>query len=863
MPPDGDKGQDLWGYNNGYYQNNTLIPETVTIYNGFQFTVGGANRSTREEYAKACILEKIVFPTGGYTEFEYEGNKYDEFEEVETTSTASAAEMNNTTELLTQTVFITPNNTGWATLTTTSSNVTDPTPFFSEVSFKETGATNKIVDHIYDPYGYPQFDPMLVKTYNVYLTAGIQYELTAMAKGNSDSQNYGGAAFSIGTLKWNQKIPGTYKTAGGLRIKEIRSYSDANANPIIKTYKYGENEVGYGNLLVPSEFLVVFSDSKRYVLGGNDGINTCIYSETERTTFYGNTINSLSTLSGSPVVYGTVTEYIGTDSTNVGKIVHNFDVAMDKIQGVSAAYKNGMHQTNASWKGGSEIKTIFYKSDGSTKTRDLEQGFLISQNTSNKGFIAGWKSIHTGCVIPDDNAITSDFYWFDYDIYTGVKRLKSDKQITFSSDVNNLQTEVRKNYYYDNPDHWLVSRSLTLNSTGDTVETKYSYPQDYNSIENLPTLISNNIIDVPIKTEKVVNGKLIKGTAIKYNNVGKPIESHRYESAILQEALDLDKSQLVPSNYVKRVSYEYDLITKNLKNVFVENNAPQTYIWGYNGSLPIAKIDNATQSDIESVLGSRYKTGLVSLSQTQNDNLRSNAQMSDAMITSFTYDPVVGISSVMDPSGLEAFYNYDKFQRLEAIKDDKGDIIKGYEYQYKPLAELSSSMSLINITSSAQSSNINITSNVSWTISADQSWITTSPASGSDDAPVTISVTSNNSTSQRTGIVTLSESDGSGVPDEQISIYQDGLVPTLTVSTTELFFDGSNTEIFTISSNADWYILVTYYDDNGWLTITPITGTGNATISVTSSNAIANNWEAEIEISGGGIYRYIQVVKYY
>lgn len=63
---------DYWGYYNGKTQNPNLLP--VTPYSHLP----AGDRSPDERYAKACILEKIVYPTGGFTTFAYEGNRIGE-----------------------------------------------------------------------------------------------------------------------------------------------------------------------------------------------------------------------------------------------------------------------------------------------------------------------------------------------------------------------------------------------------------------------------------------------------------------------------------------------------------------------------------------------------------------------------------------------------------------------------------------------------------------------------------------------------------------------------------------------------------------------------------------------------------------
>ncbi|MEQ9304732.1 MAG: discoidin domain-containing protein, partial [Marinoscillum sp.] len=64
-----------------------------------------------------------------------------------------------------------------------------------------------------------------------------------------------------------------------------------------------------------------------------------------------------------------------------------------------------------------------------------------------------------------------------------------------------------------------------------------------------------------------------------------------------------------------------------------------------------------------------------------------------------------------------------------------------------------------------------ISTNVSWTASDDQSWISISPTSGSGSGNIDITVSANASSSQRVGSVTVS---GAGVPDRTISVTQAG-----------------------------------------------------------------------------------------
>lgn len=56
----------------------------------------------------------------------------------------------------------------------------------------------------------------------------------------------------------------------------------------------------------------------------------------------------------------------------------------------------------------------------------------------------------------------------------------------------------------------------------------------------------------------------------------------------------------------------------------------------------------------------------------------------DAQMTTYTYDPLIGVTSVSDVNNKPTIYKYDLFNRLSYIKDFQGNILKKYDYHYKP-----------------------------------------------------------------------------------------------------------------------------------------------------------------------------------
>lgn len=55
----------------------------------------------------------------------------------------------------------------------------------------------------------------------------------------------------------------------------------------------------------------------------------------------------------------------------------------------------------------------------------------------------------------------------------------------------------------------------------------------------------------------------------------------------------------------------------------------------------------------------------------------------DAQMTTYTYEPLIGLSGSIDPKGVMQFYEYDSAQRLKNVRDQEGNIVKSYKYILK------------------------------------------------------------------------------------------------------------------------------------------------------------------------------------
>ncbi|MGE5316380.1 MAG: hypothetical protein ACM3ME_00185 [Chloroflexota bacterium] len=68
--------------------------------------------------------------------------------------------------------------------------------------------------------------------------------------------------------------------------------------------------------------------------------------------------------------------------------------------------------------------------------------------------------------------------------------------------------------------------------------------------------------------------------------------------------------------------------------------------------------------------------------KTFNTNLRNNASLANAHITTYTYSPWIGMTSKTNSAGVITYYEYDNLGRLSSVKNDDNRLINNYIYHY-------------------------------------------------------------------------------------------------------------------------------------------------------------------------------------
>ena len=138
-------------------------------------------------------------------------------------------------------------------------------------------------------------------------------------------------------------------------------------------------------------------------------------------------------------------------------------------------------------------------------------------------------------------------------------------------------------------------------------------------------------------------------------------------------------------NYKKYIDYIHNnqgyllQISDRTKNTL-------TYIWGYNNLYPIAEVQNASYADVEAVLGatSLADLNIASVSETTVKaamvKLRTDSRMKKTQILTYVHAPLIGMREKIDFRGISESYVMDGFNRLIAVKDEDGNVLKNYIY---------------------------------------------------------------------------------------------------------------------------------------------------------------------------------------
>ena len=614
-------GQDYWGYYNGKSSTFSVMVPKIEIkrYNPARtspassfINIGSVDRSVDDEKIQANILTKIIYPTGGYSTFEYETHKFD----------------------------------------------------------------GKTINHPDIPAQYRQ----------------------------------------------------PFTKGGGVRIKTITSVA-SGATTIIKSYEYGNNGKGFATV-EPTIDTFIEEQACFYSTWcvSNPGM-TVEVSIQDHMLYRTLSLKSQSDFNDFlifdvPIWYDKVTEYTGTGSDRIkteyqykyttyprssvyfelydennsnilGTFPKKYPYSLITI-GYPSLIKKNMYKNNVVIK--RQIYNHSYHGPVS-KTNVIPLHVLLNTCSGNSDthFTLSNNPIleYNNIPQPDDDLAYSipAYAGAQYELVLAYSYLDSEKTVEYYGNDSIVKEIKYQRFNYRN--NHLLRKKLNSTSISDNNENKmqteeYLYPHDnLSALTTEQKAYANNMLDknrvaTPIRVEYRNNNVFVSSHTSQYKDYGNDL--------ILPE-----KEYLKIGNNTEetRVRYHNHDSYGNPTCVSYEDGPMFIYVWGYKGQYPVAKIESASKdtsfyTTVKNAINAVNSSNMTTLENNPTDAqvrsiftvLRGNKNMSGALISSYSYKPLVGMTSETDPSGRTIFYEYDAFGRLKYVKDEDENILKYYDYNY-------------------------------------------------------------------------------------------------------------------------------------------------------------------------------------
>jgi YD repeat-containing protein len=476
---------------------------------------------------------------------------------------------------------------------------------------------------------------------------------------------------------------------GGARIKEI-NISDGNSTIKKRVYKYSDDFSESGLAYFVPSFSQRRVKFDRYVdsqCGISCGINYSSYWSYSSDGLY-------NTSNGSNVAYQYIEEQIyGITNSYLGKTVYEYylstlssDNNYTSFNANPYSYINTFDWVNKSLKS----KKIYNSTDAINPLVKEEYEYFFNRPniTESVDEIRNDLAINDLVVTLGDDCLNSIFYTYNY----GLKKLPYFKHfLGFSLPKTKTTTEYFNgsaiinttsfNYNF-NGDLLLLKNELTFNSKNENIEKKYYYSVDSTDPVN-SGLVAANRISKPITMETYRNGsKLSENKTIYVNDAttgGLVLLKYEYAAKYPNNLPNIPNIGTLEN----KITYNQYDSNGNILQYTPEGGTPVSIIWGYNKTQAIAKIENATNVQIATALGVSDVSVLDETNLTVINALRNNSTFANTMITTYTYIPLVGVSTITDPKGDKITYTYDSFGRLEFVKDNQDKILSENQYNYK------------------------------------------------------------------------------------------------------------------------------------------------------------------------------------
>jgi hypothetical protein len=243
---------------------------------------------------------------------------------------------------------------------------------------------------------------------------------------------------------------------------------------------------------------------------------------------------------------------------------------------------------------------------------------------------------------------------------------------------NNDSVVYNETYTYD-PTYNILYYKKMDSSIGNIKTETYLYPYDIrydpyysqNQRNAMIILCNNNRLNEKIQTTYTTTGSQTMEQYVVYNDTVYLPESIQtsYGGSSLQTDMTFNYN---PLGYVVQKTGR--------------DRIPVTYLWSYSNQYIVAKIEGMTYSQVAGLLTQSFIDNLAQTTiptQSQINTIRSELSSLNALVTTYTYIPLIGMTSEINPQNVTTNYIYDVFGRLWLTRNDDKNILAKYRYGYQ------------------------------------------------------------------------------------------------------------------------------------------------------------------------------------
>lgn len=552
-----------------------------------------------------------------------------------------------------------------------------------------------------------------------YVTTDI-YMLKKITYPTGGSVSY---AYEPNYYKADGDLVGTH--GGGMRVWSITS-DDGSGTPILQhTYSYGDDGQGSGKMLfnindpklLVKESIVPFINSdpgqptplmltRRRTINTNvdgdlaDGYvkdNMGWYNKVTEVYNDGSAVDYFFTM---PYYSGGIESFITNQSYN-----YSGDTQLSVTS--PSYYVKGYHF----WKKPMLSEQNTYAKNAVLKKKELfSYSSPTTDDPSNQfvGLKVSAFAVATGSPFIDLSTQPNIYEYlginslFNYDTYiiTRGDVLLTQKTVY---DYDGTTDGIKTVYNYDYTTGNLTSEEKMSTSNGQVLTTRYKYPSDFIGIVSadrisagIKQLQLKNILSPVIEKSSFrsnadgANELLISSTFTSYKPT-LPTPDKIFKAETTSPLSGFSGVTVNGGAIVKNAVYKENMTVDScdskgrILSVSRPGSLAVNYLWGYNNQYPVAKVVGSNYATISALVDLSILNNPLSDEQlrVELNKIRTALIAVAAQVTTYTYTPLVGLTSSTDPQGMTTTYEYDSFQRLINIKDKDGNIVKHTDYHYQ------------------------------------------------------------------------------------------------------------------------------------------------------------------------------------